>query len=92
MFEIFFDYGRNIINFLIRTYQKYLTGEEKSSPSCAWLTLICNDEYLIGVLALGRSLKRAKTMYPLVVMVLEDNVSKETQEQIINEGCLIRHV
>jgi lipopolysaccharide biosynthesis glycosyltransferase len=92
MFEIFFDYIKNIMNFLSTTYEKYSTGEEKSSSRCAWLTLICNDEYLLGVLALARSLKRVKTMYPLVVMVVEDNVSKETQEQIINEGCLIRHI
>ncbi|CAF3756812.1 unnamed protein product [Rotaria socialis] len=58
----------------------------------AWLTLLVNEEYVPGVLALVRSLKRAKSMYPLVVLLVSDQLSEETQEMILNEGCLVRPV
>jgi alpha-N-acetylglucosamine transferase len=91
MFEIFFEYGVKIRKFFGRTYRKYFI-EEKKPERCAWLTLICNDEYLFGILALVRSLKRSKTIYPLVILIVEDNVSKEVEQQIINEGCSIKHI
>jgi len=61
-----------------------------SNESCSWVTLICNDEYLVGVLALIRSLKRSKTIYPICVLIIENNVSSETVKQIQNEGAAIR--
>ncbi len=37
-------------------------------------------------------LKQSKTIYSLVVIVVEDNAAKETKQQIINEGCSIKYV
>jgi lipopolysaccharide biosynthesis glycosyltransferase len=92
MFEIFFKYGMEIKTFFGRIYNKKYLIEEKKPERRAWLTLLCNDEYLFGVLALIRSLKRSKTIYPLVVLIVEDKVSKEVEQQIINEGCSIKHI
>ena len=91
MFESFFDYGASLLNFFDGIYRTYLS-KEKLSERRVWLTLLCNDEYVIGVIALIRSLKRAKTIYPLVVMLIEENVSKDAQEQLINEGCVIKTI
>ncbi|CAF3765943.1 unnamed protein product [Rotaria sp. Silwood1] len=91
MFEILFEYGSMIRKFLGSIYQNYFIGKNKNDR-CAWVTLICNDEYLPGVLALVRSLKRSKTIYPLVVIIVEDNVSQDAQQQIKNEECSIKYV
>lgn len=57
-----------------------------------WLTLLGSENYLPGVLALARSMKRANSIYPLVVMMNKDDISEETQNIIANEGCLIRFI
>ena len=45
----------------------------------AYITVLSNDEYLIGVLCLNQSLKNVKSKYPLVVLV-NDKVSKQAKE------------
>lgn len=72
-------------------YQKYSTSKTRNERR-AWLTLLGTEDYLPGVLALARSLKRAKTVYPLVVMVNEHSWSEETQQLILNEGCSVRFI
>lgn len=44
------------------------------------------------MLALIRSLKRSKTIYPICVLTVENNVSTETVKQIQNEGASIRFI
>jgi len=81
MFEIFYNYGVEIMKYFQRIYKKYFI-KKINSERCAWLTLICTDDYLYGVLALIRLLKRSKTIYPLIVLIVEDNVLNETKQQI----------
>lgn len=70
-------------------YEKYIITKEDNQRR-AWLTLLGTEEYLPGVLALARSLKRAKSIYPLIVMINENDYSEESKELILNEGCSIR--
>jgi alpha-N-acetylglucosamine transferase len=91
MFEILYEYGSVVKNSLVNTYEYYSIGRNKNKR-CAWITLICNDEYSPGVLALARSLKRSKTIYPLIVMIVKDNLSEDVIQQIQNEECSIKYV
>ncbi|CAF0958360.1 unnamed protein product [Didymodactylos carnosus] len=72
-------------------YQQYF-GDETPTARRAWLTLLNNDEYVPGVLALARSLKRVKSAYPLVVMITLDTVSQEGQQLVLDEGCQLRPI
>lgn len=45
---------------------------------CAYVTLLTNDNYIPGVLALGQSLRDTKTQNTLVVMVTE-HVSRRSR-------------
>ena len=54
----------------------------------AWATLLTQDAYLVGVIALQRSLQQQQSQWPLVVMVTP--VIGETQrEQLRAEGCRV---
>ena len=55
----------------------------------AWLTLLASEDYMPGVQALARSLKRVKTKYPLVVMMEKNMFSNDIQRLILNEGCSV---
>lgn len=72
-------------------YEKYFISKPYNERR-AWVTLLGTEEYLPGVLALARSLKRANSLYPLVVMVNQNDCSDESQKIILNEGCLIRFI
>ncbi|CAF1494079.1 unnamed protein product [Didymodactylos carnosus] len=72
-------------------YQQYFRDETRIVRH-AWLTLLTNDKYVPGLLALTRSLKRANTSYPLVAMITLDSASQESQQSILNEGCLLRPI
>ena len=89
MSSMFVDFSAKLLNLFGIVFQ---TNPVEKCNKCAWITLICNDEYLIGVLALIRSLKRSKTIYPIHVLVVEGHVSKETEKQIENEGGIIRYI
>ncbi|WP_241573287.1 glycosyltransferase family 8 protein [Rosenbergiella nectarea] len=52
----------------------------------AWATLLTQDNYLVGVIALQRSLKQQQSKWPLVVMVTP-SISQATREQLVSEGC-----
>lgn len=72
-------------------YQKYIIQQQHKERR-AWLTLFSTQDYLPGVLALARSLKRAKSIYPLVVMCTKDDCSEETETLLLNEGCFVQHI
>lgn len=72
-------------------YQAYFSINNPKERR-AWITLLGTEDYLPGVLALARSLKRASSIYPLVVMLNENDISDETKNLITNEGCSIRFI
>ena len=57
----------------------------------AWVTLLTQPDYFIGVKALHRSLKRSETAWPLIVMVT-DAIDIETREDLQALGCVIHPV
>ncbi|GAB2876061.1 glycosyltransferase [Microbulbifer echini] len=60
-----------------------------SMPRCAFVTLVNSQDYVIGAVALKRSLERVASIFPLVSMVVADNVDTAPLEQ---SGCLVREV
>lgn len=58
----------------------------------AWITLLSTDDYLPGIQALARSLKRAQTAYPLVVLMHKVDESNEVYRAVLNEGCHVRFI
>lgn len=57
----------------------------------AWVTLLTQPDYLVGVKALHRSLKQSETRWPLVVMTT-DAISLADREDLQAQGCVIHHV
>ncbi|MDK2632377.1 glycosyltransferase family 8 protein [Pantoea stewartii subsp. indologenes] len=57
----------------------------------AWVTLLTQPDYLVGVKALHRSLQQTKTRWPLLVMAT-NAISDSECEALRDEGCLIRRV
>ena len=55
----------------------------------AYVTLVTNDDYALGALALARSLRRIKTAMPIVVMSTRDDLALD---ELAKEGCEIRVV
>ncbi|WP_444889996.1 glycosyltransferase [Microbulbifer sp. DLAB2-AA] len=56
---------------------------------CAFITLVNSQDYVIGAVALKRSLERVRAAYPLIAMVVADSVDTEPLEL---SGCLVREV
>lgn len=54
----------------------------------AWVTLLTQPGYLIGVRALARSLQLHESHYPLVVMVT-DNIAHDARTRLEQEGCKV---
>lgn len=59
--------------------------------SMAWVTLLTQPEYLVGVRALQRSLTLSGSRYPLVVMVTE-NIAAAARRQLVADGSQVRDV
>jgi len=57
----------------------------------AWVTLLTQPDYVIGVKALHRSLQRSETRWPLVVMVT-DAIDADTRAALQAAGCVIHPV
>lgn len=55
----------------------------------AYVTLVTNEDYALGALALARSLRRLNSALPLVVMSTRDDLALN---ELSNEGCEIRIV
>ncbi len=57
----------------------------------AWITLLTQPAYLLGVRTLHQSLREVQSRYPLVVMVTDD-IDAQTRAVLAAEGCLVRTV
>lgn len=57
----------------------------------AWVTLLTQPDYLVGVKALHRSLKQSGTSWPLVVMTTEA-IALTDREALQAEGCVVHPV
>lgn len=57
----------------------------------AWVTLLTQPDYMVGVRALHASLRACHSRYPLVVMVT-GNIDNAQRQQLEQEGCLLRAV
>ena len=57
----------------------------------AWVTLLTNPDYLMGVKALRNSMKRIGTRYPLVVMVTS-RVDVSIRRELSASGCEVQDV
>ncbi|WP_305001766.1 glycosyltransferase family 8 protein [Salinibacterium soli] len=57
----------------------------------AWVTLLTQPEYVVGVRALRASLEASGSSIPLVVMVTEA-ISEQTRRLLSDEGCMLRDV
>jgi len=54
----------------------------------AWATLLTQESYLVGVIALQRSLKAQQSQWPLVVMVTTV-IGEASRQQLQDEGCRV---
>ncbi|MBP2198296.1 glycosyltransferase family 8 protein [Pantoea cypripedii] len=57
----------------------------------AWVTLLTQPDYLVGVKALHRSLQKSATQWPLIVMVT-DTIDVATREALQTDGCVLHPV
>lgn len=57
----------------------------------AWVTLLTQPGYVVGVEALQKSLRAVESRYPLVVMVTE-NIDAAARQVLEQQGCLLRDV
>lgn len=57
----------------------------------AWATLLTQPGYLVGVQALNKSLAKAGSAWPLVVMVT-GNIDVEARQTLEKQGCVLRDV
>jgi alpha-N-acetylglucosamine transferase len=57
----------------------------------AWVTLLTQPDYLVGVRALHRSLQKSATQWPLIVMVT-DTIDIATRERLQADGCVLHPV
>ena len=57
----------------------------------AWVTLLTQPDYLVGVKALHRSLQESHSKWPLVVMTTSA-ISEADCQILQDEGCVIKPV
>ena len=57
----------------------------------AWVTLLTQPNYTVGVRTLRASLEKSGTPYPLVVLVTE-TIDEATRQELQRDGCLLRDV
>lgn len=61
-------------------------------PKRAYVTFLAgNGDYVKGVVGLAKGLRKAKSLYPLVVAVLPD-VPEEHREILQSQGCIVREI
>ena len=64
----------------------------KTLPRRAYVTFLAGDgDYWKGVVALAKGLRKAKSVYPLVVAILPD-VPMEHRKKLLSQGCIIREI
>lgn len=60
--------------------------------SGAYVTFLAgNGDYVKGVVALAKGLRKVKSAYPLVVAVLPD-VPAEHRRMLVSQGCIVREI
>ena len=58
----------------------------------AYVTFLAgNGDYVKGVVGLAKGLRKAKSLYPLVVAVLPD-VPEEHRQILESQGCIVREI
>ncbi|KAM0042573.1 putative inositol 3-alpha-galactosyltransferase [Helianthus debilis subsp. tardiflorus] len=63
-----------------------------SLPRRAYVTFLAgNGDYWKGVVGLAKSLRKAQSVYPLVVAVLPD-VPLHHRNMLLSQGCIIREI
>ncbi|KVI05082.1 Glycosyl transferase, family 8 [Cynara cardunculus var. scolymus] len=61
-------------------------------PRRAYVTFLAGDgDYWKGVVALAKGLRKAKSVYPLVVAMLPD-VPMDHRQKLLAQGCIIREI
>ena len=61
-------------------------------PRRAYVTFLAgNGDYWKGVVALAKGLRKAKSVYPLVVAMLPD-VPMDHRQILLAQGCIIREI
>lgn len=71
---------------------KTTTAQAKGTGDRAFVTFLAgNGDYVKGVVGLAKGLRKAKTMYPLVVAVLPD-VPAEHRKILTSQGCIVREI
>ncbi|XP_023762669.1 galactinol synthase 2 [Lactuca sativa] len=61
-------------------------------PRRAYITFLAGDgDYWKGVVALAKGLRKAKSVYPLVVAMLPD-VPMDHRHKLLSQGCIIREI
>ncbi|XP_035832414.1 galactinol synthase 2-like [Helianthus annuus] len=64
----------------------------KTLPRRAYVTFLAGDgDYWKGVVALAKGLRKAKSIYPLVVAMLPD-VPMDHRQKLLSQGCIIREI
>lgn len=62
------------------------------SGSRAYVTFLAGDgDYVKGVVALAKGLRKVKSAYPLVVAVLPD-VPADHRHVLVSQGCIVREI
>ena len=59
------------------------------NKKCAYATVLSTDSYLPGTLALFESIKRTKPMTNNFVVVVNENIKKETRDRLQEEGYIV---
>lgn len=59
------------------------------NKKCAYATVLSTDSYLPGTLALFESIKRTKPMINNFVVVVNENIKKETRDRLQEEGYIV---
>ncbi|XWS53472.1 hypothetical protein CRYUN_Cryun10bG0004100 [Craigia yunnanensis] len=72
-----------------------VSGYEQSTlevPKRAYVTFLAgNGDYVKGVVGLAKGLRKAESLYPLVVALLPD-VPEEHREILQSQGCIVREI
>ena len=63
-----------------------------SLQSRAYVTFLAgNGDYWKGVVGLAKGLRKVKSAYPLVVVVLPD-LPEDHRQKLLSQGCIIRDI
>ncbi|KAI9081023.1 hypothetical protein K1719_037003 [Acacia pycnantha] len=76
----------------ITTAAANAAASQAKAASRAFVTFLAGDgDYVKGVVGLAKGLRKAKTIYPLVVAVLPD-VPEDHRKILISQGCIVKEI